>query len=234
MQVGGIAVFKNEVYFSRQFRPSARDNGVFRLSGNQLTAVAGGPGSPATLSPAGDGGPANAASLDTPAGIAFNGAGDLFIAETGAGRVRRVSGGVISTYAGRGPCGVMDPPSPGSALQTLLCGPELVAANTTGDLYVTRRGWTWIARVFPSGALSPYVGFQAAGLAIDTNGALLATDGTTGRIVRFDVTGTPTTIADGLGLVTALAVGPDGSIYVINSTAPSGSTLLKITKLRPL
>jgi hypothetical protein len=31
-----------------------------------------------------------------------------------------------------------------------------------------------------------------------------------------------------------LAVGPDGSIYVLNSTAPSGSLQLKITKLRPM
>jgi len=35
-------------------------------------------------------------------------------------------------------------------------------------------------------------------------------------------------------LCRALAVGPDGSIYVTNSTAPSGTTLFKITKLRPL
>ena len=234
MQVGGVAVFKNEVYFSRQFGPNARDSGVFRYSGNQLTVVAGGPGSPATLSPGGDGGQATAASLDTPAGIAFNAAADLFVAEVGAGRVRRVSGGMISTYAGRGPCGVIDPPTPGPATQTLLCGPELVAANATGDLYVTRRGWTWIAKVSQLGALTVINKFQASGLAVDANGALLATDGTSGRVVRFDATGLATTIADGLGIVSALAVGPDGSIYVLHSTAPSGTFLLKVTKLRPM
>jgi hypothetical protein len=169
-------------------------------------------------------------------GIGFNAAGDLFIAESGAGRVRRVSAGVISTDAGRGPCGdTLSPPSPGPATQVALCLPGLLAVNATGDLFVTWRGRAWIARVDRSGALSVFAtNFQASGLATDTNGALLATDGTTGRVVRFDATGKPTTIADGLGQAVALAVGPHGSIYVINSTTPSGTFLPKVTKLRPM
>lgn len=237
IQVGGLAVFKNEPYFSRRFGPTAQDTGVFRLVAvNQVMPVAGGPGSPTALSPAGDGGPASAASLDVPAGIAFSAAGDLFIAETGPGRVRRVSNGVISTYAGRGPCGdALLPSTPLPATQALICGPELLAVNAAGDLFIARRGGGWIAKVDRSGTLNAFNNdFQASGLAIDMNGSLLATDGKAGRVVRFDATGHAITIADGLGIVTALAVGPDGSIYVINSTAPSGSTQFKITKLRPL
>jgi hypothetical protein len=237
--VGGVAVFQMGIYFSREFGASPRDSGVFRPAatppGSQAQPLVAGPGSPATLSPNGDGGPASAASLDRPAGIAFNTVGDLFIAESGAGLVRRVSGGVISTYAGRGPCGVaLLPSSPGPATQALLCNPNLLAVNATGDLFVSQSGGGYIAKVDRSGTLSAFNNdFQATSLAIDTNGSLLATDGKAGRVVRFDATGHAITIADGLGIVFALAVGPDGSIYVLNSTAPRGTLLLQVTKLRP-
>jgi len=238
--VGGVGVFQSGIYFSREFGADPRDSGIFRPAatppGSQAQPLVAGPGSPATLSPNGDGGPASAASLDQPAGIAFNTVGDLFIAESGAGRVRRVSGGVISTYAGHGPCGVaLLPSSPGPATQALLCNPNLLAVNATGDLFVSQSGGGHIAKVDRSGTLSVFNNdFQASGLAIDTNGALLATDGKAGRVVRFDATGHAITIADGLGIVFALAVGPDGSIYVLNSTAPRGTLLLKVTKLRPV
>jgi hypothetical protein len=63
---------------------------------------------------------------------------------------------------------------------------------------------------------------------------LLATDGKAGRVVRFDAAGKEDTIADGLGIVFALAVGPDGSIYVLNSTASPGTLRLQVTRLRPM
>src|SRR6185503_10683931 len=51
----------------------------------------------------GDGGPANMARLSGPWRLAVNAAGDLFIADAGNNRVRKVtSNGVISTVAGNG------------------------------------------------------------------------------------------------------------------------------------
>ena len=55
----------------------------------------------------GDGGPATSAQLGfnylSPAGVAIDSAGNLFIADTGNSRVRKVStNGVIMTYAGGG------------------------------------------------------------------------------------------------------------------------------------
>lgn len=91
--VGGVAVFQMGTYFSREFGASPRDSGIFRPAatppGSQAQPLVAGPGSPATLSPNGDGGPASAASLDRPAGIAFNTVGDLFIGESGAVAPRR-------------------------------------------------------------------------------------------------------------------------------------------------
>ena len=58
----------------------------------------------------GDGGPATAAGLDTPVGVAVDDAGDLFIADNMNQRIREVSlsSGVITTVAGGGASGLGD------------------------------------------------------------------------------------------------------------------------------
>ena len=54
----------------------------------------------------GDGGPATSAQLSTPLGVAADGAGNIYIADTLNHRVRRVSAtGTISTFAGTGTAG---------------------------------------------------------------------------------------------------------------------------------
>ena len=51
----------------------------------------------------GDGGPATAAKLDSPVGLAIDSANNLYIADQGNNRVRRVDAdGVITTVAGGG------------------------------------------------------------------------------------------------------------------------------------
>ena len=52
--------------------------------------------------PLGDGGPATAASISSPYGIAVNAAGEVFVADGGHRRIRKIVSGVISTYAGGG------------------------------------------------------------------------------------------------------------------------------------
>ncbi len=50
----------------------------------------------------GDGGPATNAQLYRPVGVAVDSAGDLYIADAGNQRVRKVANGVITTVAGNG------------------------------------------------------------------------------------------------------------------------------------
>ena len=50
----------------------------------------------------GDGGTATKAHLNTPTGVSADSTGDLFISDTQNQRIRKVAGGVISTYAGNG------------------------------------------------------------------------------------------------------------------------------------
>ncbi|MBV8551273.1 MAG: choice-of-anchor D domain-containing protein [Acidobacteriaceae bacterium] len=88
---------------------------------------------------AGDGGSATQASLQTPMGLAFDGAGDLYIADQGNNRIRKVTAaGIISTVAGGGAAAsqVDELGDGGPATGALLSGPSDVAVDVNGNLYI--------------------------------------------------------------------------------------------------
>ncbi len=82
----------------------------------------------------GDGGLATAAELDDPTGLAIDGFGDLFIADTGNNVIREVSNGEITTVAGDGTYGYSGDGS--SATGAELNAPLGVAVNSKGNLYI--------------------------------------------------------------------------------------------------
>jgi hypothetical protein len=108
------------------------DNHVVRRVGPDgvITTVAG-TGEPGSD---GDGGPATAARLAMPEGVAVAGDGTLYIAEWQGNRIRRVApDGTISTLAGQGPPGLSG--DGGAALDATLDGPARL--SLAGDrLYV--------------------------------------------------------------------------------------------------
>ncbi len=84
----------------------------------------------------GDGGPAAAAELHFPEGLAVDNAGNVFIADTVNRRVRRVDAGtgVITTFAGTGDIGVSADGT--TALQARFLRLARIAIGPTGDLYI--------------------------------------------------------------------------------------------------
>src|SRR5207244_9817279 len=89
----------------------------------------------------GDGGPANAAKVSNPLGLATNAAGDLFIADTCligdflSPRIRKVNpAGIITTVAGTGVWGFSGDGGPATAANMM--SPTDVAVDKDGNLYI--------------------------------------------------------------------------------------------------
>ena len=98
----------------------------------------------------GDGVPAVSAALNSPSGLAIDGAGNLFIADTLNNRVRKVDAvtGLISTVAGNGdPGSATDVGDGGLATAANLNQPQGVTADQNGNLFVADTGNQRIRRV---------------------------------------------------------------------------------------
>lgn len=83
---------------------------------------------------AGDGGPATGAQLDSPAGVAVDAAGNIYIADTHNQRLRRVSNGTITTIAGTGVPGFSG--DGGAAASAQLSTPSALALDAGGNIYI--------------------------------------------------------------------------------------------------
>jgi sugar lactone lactonase YvrE len=103
-----------------------------------VTAVAGS----GTAGFSGDGGPAANAQLDFPSGVALDGAGNLYIGDTGNGRIRRVdaSTGVITTIAGTGDFGFGGDDGPATSASFRFVSPTGLAVDGVGNVYVADTG----------------------------------------------------------------------------------------------
>jgi sugar lactone lactonase YvrE len=83
----------------------------------------------------GDGGPATAAELRRPYGVAVDGAGNLYISDSENYRIRKVNAATqsISTIAGTGSSGYTG--DDGAAASAPLCGPRGIRVDSAGNLY---------------------------------------------------------------------------------------------------
>lgn len=110
------------------------NNRVRKIAPNGvITTVAGG----SVASFAGDGGPATQALLNQPIGLALDSAGNLYIADSGNHRVRKVdSSGTITTFAGDGAPPENGNGDGGPAVDASLASANDIAIDTTGNLYI--------------------------------------------------------------------------------------------------
>jgi sugar lactone lactonase YvrE len=121
----------------------------------------------------GDGGPATAAQLRIPQGVALDTAGNIFIADTGNNRVRKVTpGGVISTVAGNGTHGFSGDGGPATSAQ--LNYPSGVAVDTARNLFIADRNNNRIRKVAPGGVISTVAGNGTYGFSGDGGPATAA------------------------------------------------------------
>ncbi|HLK66507.1 MAG TPA: IPT/TIG domain-containing protein [Bryobacteraceae bacterium] len=192
------------------------NNRVRKVAGGIITTVAG----TGTSGFSGDGGPATAAKLYAPHGVAVDTAGSLYIADFGNQRIRKVTAGTISTVAGNGTGGFSG--DNGSATQAELNNPERVALDSAGNFYIADSSNNRIRKV-SGGVISTVAGNGNAGfsgeggpataamldfptaIAVDSRGVLYIGDA--GNLVIRQVSGGIITIVAGNGTSGALGDG---------------------------
>ncbi len=143
---------------------------IWKVDAGDILTTAAGDG---LESYSGDGGPAARAQIDTPAAMAFDSAGNLYVADSGNNRVRQISpGGAIVTVAGTGVAGYSGDYGPATSAQ--LNRPMGVALDSAGNLYIADTGNNRIRLVYPDGTIAPVAGNGNAAFEGDGGQAVLA------------------------------------------------------------
>ncbi len=186
----------------------------------------------------GDGGQATQAALSYPSGLAFDGAGNLYIADRNNHRIRRVSAaGVITTFAGNGQGGFAGDGGP--AASAVLAYPSGVAVDSSGNVYISDTGNARIRKVSTSGVITTIAGTSTAGytgdgasalnatlsnptgLAFDSSGNLYIADSSNNVVRMIDKSGVIRTVAG-----SAKPTGGDGGPAVNASLASPAAIIL--------
>jgi len=123
----------------------------------------------------GDSGPATAAELWSPTGVAVDPAGNIYIADSGNRRVRKVdTKGVISTFAGSGVAGSGGDGAPAiyAQLGEVLCG---IAVDSSTSVYIAEcETSSRVRRITPDGIINTVAGTGKFGFSGDGGPAVAA------------------------------------------------------------
>ena len=201
------------------------NNRIRKVSNGVIVTVAGG------ASSFGDNGPAIGAELFHPYGVAVDSTGNLYIADSGNSRIRKVSNGVVTTVAGNGTRGFGGDNGP--AIGAQLNEPYGVAVDSAGNLYIADSGNSRI-RMVANGVITTVAGkgtpsysgdngmatsaglYSPYGVAVDSAGNLYIAD-TLNDVIREVSNGVIATVAGGGSLLgsggaatSAQLTGPDG------------------------
>ena len=167
-------------------------------SANGLVSTVAGDGTQGFM---GDGGLATASELSSPAGVTIDASGNIFIADTGNNRIRRVDAltGDISTVAGggTGPAG--------TATGATLSAPYAVAFDAAGNMFIPDSGNNLIRKVAPTGG-------------VITPASTISTVAGTGEFVTEAaciIGSTPSTTS--LNTPEGIAVDAAGNLYIADS-----------------
>ncbi len=208
---GSAALFDNPTNValdsSGNLYVSDSDNNTIRkiAPSGAVTTLAGTPGSPGSSD--GSGG---AAQFNSPAGLAVDASGNVYVADSLNSTIRIITpAGVVTTFAGTpGAQGTTD--ATGKAARFDF--PIGVALDASGNVYVADSGNETIRKISPSGAVTTLAGTPTimgagdgtgkaaqfdnpAGVAVDGSGNVFVADSGNGTIRKITPAGVVTTLA---------------------------------------
>ncbi len=195
----------------------------------------------------GDGGPATAASVSGVSGITVDLAGNIYVADTGNNRIRRIDAAtkIIATVAGNGIAAFSGDGGP--ATQASLSAPERIALDTSGNLFIADSGNSRVRRVSGangvittvagngktdfSGDLGPATAAQMdpGGVAVDVDGNIYIADRGNTRVRKIDAaTGIISSVAGGGSDLADNVAATSSSLRFIHGIALDGGSNLLI------
>jgi sugar lactone lactonase YvrE len=173
-------------------------------------------------------GPAATSQFFLPMGVAVDNAGDVFVADAGNHRIRKISGGVVSTVAGNGTAAFAD----GAVVNARFNSPMKIKVDGAGNLIILDQNNHRVRKI-AGGIVSTVAGsgtagfadgaagiaqFNApAGLAIDAAGNIYVGDQTNQRIRKITPNGNVSSIAG-----TGVSGFEDGNTSVAKFNWPNG------------
>jgi uncharacterized protein (TIGR03437 family) len=171
-------------------------------------------GSGAARNFGGDGGPATAARLNAPSGLARDSAGNWYIADSANNRIRQITpDGIITTYAGTGAAGSSGDNGPAARAQ--LSGPLSVAVDALQNVYVADTGNNALRRITPGGVISTVSNQLNAPsyVAVAHDQSVYVADTGNNRVLRFAPSGDTKTVTQMLA-PSAVLLDPQGDLFV--------------------
>lgn len=215
--------------FGTLYIADSDNNRIRKVSNGVISTVAGN----GTYGFSGDNGPATSAQLNSPSGVAVDAAGNIYIADSGNGRIREVSNGVITTVAGNGTVGFSGDSGPASGAQ--LNDPLGVAVDGTGNLYIANSGDGRIRKV-SNGVITTVAGngtvgfggdngpatsamLSLSGLAVDSAGNVYASDNLNNRIRLLTPSGPSCSASVSPTVFTSSAAGGNLTIAIQTNTS---------------
>jgi len=157
----GVAVFGNLLYIADNQNNRIR---VVNLTTGIITTFAG----TGAAGSGGDNGPATSAQLNGPYGVAVDGTGNVYIADTNNNRIRAVSTGFIVPVAGNGTVG--NGGDGGAATSAQLYHPMGVAVDNLGNIYIADTDNQKVRKVNAGGTISTVAGTGSVGYSCTAGG----------------------------------------------------------------